>query len=68
MIMTDHAHELRRRFITGKNWLQDRVQQLKNNCHANGTALIGEERQAARNGWKPFNAVGKYRSTPIDHK
>jgi hypothetical protein len=62
--MIDGAARLRKQFIDDYARLQAKREHLPQRVHAEGKALLGEETQARKFGWRLFDASGKYTKDP----
>lgn len=62
--MIDGAARLRKQYIDDYAKLQAKREELRKRLHAEGKALLGEETQARKLGWRLFDASGKYTKEP----
>lgn len=59
MTMQDFGFSLRQDFIRANDPLAAKLEALRQRLHAEGKALLGEEAEAKRRGWKIYNVYLK---------
>ncbi len=58
--MKDFGWPMRRKFIKDFK-VEQKVSELRQKLHDRGLALLGEEVEAERRGWKPFHPRKKWK-------